>query len=125
MYRSVKTKRTLFTEEKIANLHKNIEKFDWAKEKAEKIIAAADNYLRRGVDALNTWYLPQEIGRSYYVNQAIGCPNCGKLEFFRGDWAQRPDGEEGIAQTTCPGCGKRHDMDNPKCPVCGRKNPIF
>lgn len=55
----------------------------------------------------------------------MGCPNCGKLEFFRGDWAQRPDGEEGIAQTTCPGCGKRHDMDDPKCPVCGMKNPIF
>ncbi len=26
--------------------------------------------------------------------------------------------ESGIAQVVCPNCGKKHDMDYPKCPYC-------
>ena len=55
----------------------------------------------------------------------MGCPDCGKIEFFRGDGTELPEDEDGIAQTTCPGCGRCHDMDDPKCPACGMKNPIF
>ena len=53
----------------------------------------------------------------------LGCPNCGKLEFFRADWDQEPEEEAGsIAKVTCPRCGHSHDMDDPKCPYCGAKN---
>ena len=24
-----------------------------------------------------------------------------------------------ISKVTCPGCGKKHDMDYPDCPYCG------
>ena len=50
------------------------------------------------------------------------CPECGKLEFFRGDL--RPEGREreGIAQVFCPACGTEYDLDFPKCPRCGAKN---
>ena len=49
------------------------------------------------------------------------CPGCGKLEFFA---EGEPDTEEsGIAQTTCPRCGRAHDLDDPRCPFCGEKNP--
>lgn len=56
----------------------------------------------------------------------LGCHNCGKLEFFRADWNQEPEGEAGsIAQVTCPRCGHHHDMDDPKCPYCGVENLIL
>ena len=53
----------------------------------------------------------------------LGCPNCGKLEFFRADWNQEPDEEAGsIAKVSCTYCGHSYDMDDPKCPYCGAKN---
>lgn len=56
----------------------------------------------------------------------LGCPNCGKLEFFRADWDQEPEEEAGsIAKVTCPRCGHSHDMDDPKCPYCGAENTIL
>lgn len=54
------------------------------------------------------------------------CDQCGKLEFFRGDWSQQMETEDsGIAKVTCPRCGHRHDMDNPRCPYCGAENTIL
>ena len=50
------------------------------------------------------------------------CPQCGKLEFFRGELAGDPEESDGIAQTQCPACGVKYDLDAPKCPRCGRKN---
>ena len=44
------------------------------------------------------------------------CPECGKLEFYRGD---RDEPEEELPQRTCPNCGKPHDFDFPRCPNCG------
>lgn len=46
------------------------------------------------------------------------CKECGRLEFFRGD-EEGPEERDHMAQVTCPRCGKRHDMDYPKCPFCG------
>ncbi len=53
----------------------------------------------------------------------LTCPGCGKLEFFRGEWSEleEPEGS-GIAMTACPACGKRYELDSPKCPFCGEKN---
>lgn len=53
------------------------------------------------------------------------CPQCGKLEFFRGDMYEEPPkgfGGSGISLVKCPKCGDRYDMDYPKCPRCGAKN---
>lgn len=46
-----------------------------------------------------------------------GCPDCGKLEFFRTDGSD--DGGDELPQRTCPKCGKTHDFDYPRCPFCG------
>ena len=46
-----------------------------------------------------------------------GCPDCGKLEFFR--TGADDDGEDEMPQRTCPKCGKTHDFDYPRCPFCG------
>lgn len=46
------------------------------------------------------------------------CPNCGKIELFQLENAERPDV---IAQRQCPRCGRWHDLDDPKCPFCKYK----
>ena len=43
------------------------------------------------------------------------CPGCGKIEFYQ---AEPIKAEDAIAKVTCPKCGKRHDVDYPKCPFC-------
>ena len=45
------------------------------------------------------------------------CPQCGKLEFFRGP-DEVPEIDDQLPQKQCPNCGKFHDFDNPKCPFC-------
>ena len=45
------------------------------------------------------------------------CPGCGKLEFFLAEPASIEE-EDQIAQITCPQCGRKHDIDYPKCPFC-------
>jgi len=43
------------------------------------------------------------------------CKNCGKIEFY---YTQPIEEEDDIAQVTCPNCGRKHDLDFPKCPFC-------
>ena len=52
-----------------------------------------------------------------------GCPRCGKLDLYRGDLSEGGEDEDHMAQTICPNCGQEHDLDDPKCPMCGAKNP--
>lgn len=49
------------------------------------------------------------------------CPKCRKLDFYLPEPEEELNGG-GIAQITCPNCGVKHDMDDPKCPCCGAKN---
>ena len=57
------------------------------------------------------------------------CPDCGKIDFYQGEAEAiitDTESEEGhIAQITCPACGVEHDLDDPKCPYCGAKNPHY
>jgi hypothetical protein len=39
------------------------------------------------------------------------CNECGKLEFYHTK-------DELLSKVQCPGCGKVHDKDYPKCPFC-------
>ena len=57
------------------------------------------------------------------------CPDCGKIDFYRGESAVDAEYAENegdrIAQVTCSACGIKYDLDYPKCPYCGAKNPSF
>ena len=113
MHQSVKIGRTLYTEEKIANLRKNIAQFDWAKEKAEKIIANADFYLNYGVERLLTFFTPQEIPRSgWALNHHMGCPHCGEemLRYSMGGW--KIDYVRHPWKVTCPNCGRLYPSND-------------
>lgn len=55
----------------------------------------------------------------------FACPECGKLELYRGDFyeEQAELEQSGIAKTTCLTCGTKYDLDDPQCPRCRAKNP--
>ena len=52
------------------------------------------------------------------------CFNCGKIEFYRQGSTEKDD-EDHMPQVICCKCGKKHDLDDPKCPYCGLKNPNY
>ncbi len=49
------------------------------------------------------------------------CPDCGKLDLYRGEEVEEDEGR--MAQVICPRCGAEHDLDDPKCPNCGARDP--
>ena len=98
-------KRTFFTEEKLGNLKNNISRFAWAKERADKIISAADTYLSFGIENLLQTVTPQELFRSFAVNQDHGCPNCGKESLTKGRWSWEIDYKNAPWKVKCPNCG--------------------
>ena len=61
------------------------------------------------------------------------CPKCRKLDFYIPEDTVAADseledavwmesGRDRMAQVVCETCGTEHDLDDPKCPVCGAKN---
>ena len=46
------------------------------------------------------------------------CRDCKKLEFYA---IETPEEGDGIAQIPCPRCGQLHELDDPKCPHCGKR----
>ena len=71
-------------------------------------------------DLPNLWAGAQEL--EFWV-----CPACRKLEFYvpEGQEPEQEDEDGAMAQTACPVCGAQHDLDDPKCPRCGAKNPSW
>lgn len=76
-YPNVKTKRTFYTEKKLENCRKNIEKYDWAKKMVQEELTHAQVYLDYGIENIFTNMTSQFVPRSYMVNQERGCPICG------------------------------------------------
>ena len=67
---------------------------------------------------------PNIIAGGLYVD-ILCCSGCGRLEFFTAAPDQIEYEEGQMAQTTCPTCGREHELDDPKCPFCGAKNPLI
>lgn len=99
-------KRTFFTEEKLGNIKRNIENFDWARNQKEDIIKEAEMYLSLGTENLMLTIPPQEIFRSFAVNQKHGCPNCGTEMLTHGRWGWEIDYINNPWKLKCPNCGK-------------------
>ena len=112
MHQSVKTKRTLFTEEKVANIRKNIASFDWAKENADKIIALADHYLAFGIDRMTVNIPSAILPRSFDVNQEHGCPHCGMEMMHYGNYGWIIDAEKHPWKVKCPNCGRLYPSND-------------
>ncbi len=104
MYKSLKTKRTLFPEQKVQMLRKNIEKFDWARKQADKILADAQVYLDYGTDNLARLVPSHELKRSGILNRG-GCPFCGMEMMRHGRDAWIIDFINQPWKVKCPHCG--------------------
>ena len=48
------------------------------------------------------------------------CSQCKKLEFYAVEPPEE-ETEDSIARTPCPYCGQLHEMDDAKCPHCGKR----
>ena len=112
MYTSQKTVRTLYTPDKIRNLHKNIRELTWAREKRDRILGEAQMYLDCGAERLIKEIPPQEIPRSYAVNQDHGCPNCGREMMRHGQTGWIIDIVKHPWKVKCPNCGNLYPSND-------------
>jgi len=103
-YNTTKSKRTFYTEVKLRNARKNIGKFEWAKNKKDRAVAAAENYLAHGLDNLLVYITQQNLPRSYGVNQMKGCPVCGKGIDKFGNYPYLADTFNKPFKLECPNC---------------------
>lgn len=49
------------------------------------------------------------------------CESCKKLEFYAIEAPQDIEDGGSMAQVPCPRCGQLHELDDPKCPHCGKR----
>ena len=101
---SVKVSRTFYTEDKIRNAKKNIEKYEWAQKEKESVIEMAESYLAYGIDKLLVYVTQQNLPRSYGVNQMKGCPVCGKGIDQYGNYPYLADPLNKPFKLQCPNC---------------------
>jgi len=100
----VKTKRTYYTDEKIAAAKKNILNYKWAREKKDFVVQKAEKYLSYGYDMIWDLVTSQKLPRSYGVNQTLGCPICGKGVDKYGNYPYDCDTIGNPWKITCPNC---------------------
>lgn len=99
-----KTKRTYYTDEKIAVCRENIEKYDWAKEIKDSAVQLADMYVDKA-EILWNMVTPQNIPRSITVNPQYTCPNCKtdlRAKYGNYPWVIDPINDPW--KLTCPEC---------------------
>lgn len=76
--------------------------------------------LQLGKFGLLTGHLDQIFSGALSVDLYC-CRDCKKLEFYA---VEEPEemGEGGsMAKAPCPFCGELHELDDPKCPHCGKR----
>ena len=98
---------------------------------SNNMIYTKPNELRLFNNAIHVG-IPAPLG--WLETEIFRCLDCGKLDFYivpdqvgaveEADTWEDGEGDH-IAQTTCPACGREHDLDDPKCPFCGAKNPMI
>lgn len=102
-----KTKSTYYTAEKVAAARENVEKYDWAKSTKDAIVARAEQYLKLDYDFLWELVPAQTIPRSYAVNEALGCPHCGKEIDKYGNYPYIIDPVNNPWKLECPNCSAK------------------
>ena len=49
------------------------------------------------------------------------CPSCSKIEFYAADGIPGQAASDRMPQIACPWCGSMHDLDDSRCPHCGKR----
>lgn len=100
-----KTRRTLYTDEKVLAARNNIANYVWANNMKDHAVAQADHYLAEGLDFLWNLVPPQSLPRSYSVNQTQGSPITGTEVFNYGIYPYTFDPIEDPWKITDPSSG--------------------
>ena len=74
----LKTARTLTTDAEIAQARDNIKRHPAAKQTADKVRAAADDWLKWTDADLARLLAPASVPRAFDVGASVGCPKCGQ-----------------------------------------------
>ncbi|NPV46452.1 MAG: heparinase [Armatimonadetes bacterium] len=97
-----------YTAERLANLRANCERYDWARAERERVVAAADPWVKLSDDEL--WHmipgqkLPRTIDVSMYQGKRPGCPVCGEAINKYGNYPYNPDIWKDHFKLKCPSC---------------------
>ncbi|MBR2181688.1 MAG: heparinase II/III family protein, partial [Oscillospiraceae bacterium] len=108
---SGKERRSFYTDEKVENARKNIERYDWAKDEAEGYIKEADKLLSVGADTLYELITTQELLRASTVGyrfrdtgmyQCLYCDKDLSAQYSQYPWIMDPYTRPWKLQ--CPDC---------------------
>nr|MBQ4318867.1 hypothetical protein [Clostridia bacterium] len=104
----LKKRATFYTEEKLANMRENVEKYVWARTTVNNAVEKADFYLDN-YSLKELWELipSQHVYRSYGVNQTYGCLNCGLAIDKFGNYPYTHNHNTEPWKITCPACGMK------------------
>jgi hypothetical protein len=97
-----KTRRSLFTEERLANLHQNVERHQWARQVSENFLTIADQHVDKPYAELVSYVTDPCIPRAIYVHETE-CPICG-LELRKHGWASWITTKQRPFKVECPHC---------------------
>lgn len=79
------------------------------------------HFLKKGAPG---WHLRGDLERnsmdSLLPVELWCCRSCQHLDFYPSEHASEDEGS-GIAKVRCPDCGQLHDMDDARCPHCGKR----
>lgn len=76
--------------------------------------------LQLGKYGLLTGHLSQLFSGALTVD-IYCCRDCKKLELYAVEEPEEMEDRGSMAQTPCPFCGELHELDDPKCPHCGKR----
>ena len=107
---SGKTRRTYYTDTKVANARRNIERYDWAKSAMKSAVAQADIYVNMREELWN-FVTTQELPRAQHMTARFNdsgytdCLYCGKeLEAQYGSRPFKRDALNKPWKVQCPDC---------------------
>ena len=103
---SAKTASTIYNPQRVENVQRNIERYEWAKRQRDKVVANAEVYVALSADAVWNMVTPQSIPRGIEVNMEKGCPKCGKEIAKFGNYPWKTDVLGKPWKIECPSCGE-------------------
>lgn len=86
------TQRAYYTDERLANMHRNVEQHEWARKERDQILERADRWIAYDDEHIRLLIPSPDIPRAYTVHET-GCPICGEEAHRRGrySWHLSPD----------------------------------
>ncbi|MDR1531066.1 MAG: hypothetical protein LBS62_02570, partial [Clostridiales bacterium] len=111
-----KTRRSIYTDARVENARKNIERYSWARQTRDSAVAAAEGFLAAFGEretalgeTLRSLIVPQDIPRTYQLTVTDRCPVCGgtvNTSAWETDPLRHP------WKVFCPRCGESYPKND-------------